>query len=176
MPLAYYGAWMESRSQMSSYASASAIARRDYLPDDILDLLRMRAQVRQQIASGRQELGRLAKEADRIESSIARLTGVARQQVNHLEQAQSAGELNLLIFKALEVAQRPLNAREITRKVMTDMGLDADDQNVRAPILRRISVCLWTQTQKKRLRKSEPKTSPTKWELVEFNTPLTRSL
>lgn len=136
--------------------------------DDILDLLRMRAQVRQQMVRGREELGRLAGEFARIEDDISRLTGVVRMPESGPGRPDSSGAFTRLVLQAIDDAQRPLNAREIARRVMTDMGLDADDRDLRRRIMGRVNITLWTQTQKGRLRQSQPKTSPIRWELVEI--------
>jgi len=132
--------------------------------DDILDLLRLRAHLREQLVRGREALGKLSHEFERVDADIRRLTGTPRKV--DFERSQISGDLPLLVLGILENAQRPLNAREIARKIMSDQGYDADDRDLRTRILRRVNVCLWTQTQKGRLRQSQPKTSPIKWELA----------
>ncbi len=133
-------------------------------PDDILDLLRLRAHLREQLVRGREALGKLSHEFERVDADIHRLTGTPRKVDR--ERSQISGDFTLLVLGAVEEARRPLNAREVARKIMSDQGFDEDDKEMRNRILRRVNVCLWTQTQKGRLRQSQPKTNPIKWELA----------
>jgi hypothetical protein len=155
---------MATGSQASSVAFPNLSQPSGGTSDDILDLLRLRAHLREQLVRGREALGKLSREFERVDADIHRLTGTPRKV--EIERSQISGDFSLLVLGVLENAQRPLNAREVARKIMSDQGFDADDKDLRTRILRRVNVCLWTQTQKGRLRQSQPKTNPIKWELA----------
>lgn len=150
-----------SASQPVSY-SVNALASDD--STDILDLLRLRASLREQVIRSRKTLGKLCHELERVEAGIQRFTGTF-QKTPH-ERSQNFGAFTLLVFKALEQANRPLNAREITLKILTDQGFGEMGHDLRTRTMQRVNICLWTQTQKGRLRKSEPETRPIRWEFV----------
>jgi len=155
---------MATGSQASSVAFPNPSPPSGDVSDDILDLLRLRAHLREQLVHGREALVKLSREFERVDADIHRLTGAPRKA--DIERSQISGDFSILVLGVLENAQRPLNAREVARKIMSDQGLDADDKDLRTRILRRVNVCLWTQTQKGRLRHSLPKTSPIKWEMA----------